>query len=81
VGFTNVINLVIDNHAQWFVMVSGALNLVQDPVNYQNFLKMGVDEKNIMVAGHWIPRDVVNNIPVDSTRRIARISMGYREIY
>jgi len=78
-GFTNVINLVIDNHAQWFVVVPGALNLVQGPVNYQNFLKMGVDEKNIRVAGHWIPRDVVNNIPVDCTRRIARASMGFGE--
>lgn len=30
-GFTNVINLVIDNHAQWFIIVPGALNLVQGP--------------------------------------------------
>lgn len=71
-GFTNVINLVIDNHAQWFVVVPGCLNLVQGPVNYQNFLKMGVDEKNIQLAGHWIPRDLVVNIPDDCARRIAR---------
>lgn len=72
-GFTNVINLVIDNHAQWFVVVPGCLNLVQGPVNYQNFLKMGVDEKNIQLAGHWIPRDLVINIPDDCARRIARV--------
>ena len=28
-GFTKVINLVIDNHAQWFIVVPGAINLVQ----------------------------------------------------
>lgn len=72
-GFKNVINLVIDNHAQWFVVVPGCLNLVQGPVNYQNFLKMGVDPRNIQLAGHWIPRDLVNNIPTDCERRIARI--------
>ena len=71
-GFTNVINLVIDNHAQWFVVVPGCLNLVQGPVNYQNFLKMGVSPKNIQLAGHWIPRDLVLNIPDDCARRIAR---------
>lgn len=71
-GFTNVVNLVIDNHAQWFVVVPGCLNLVQGPVNYQNFLKMGVDSANIQLAGHWIPRDLVLNIPDDCQRRIAR---------
>eukprot|EP00557_Chaetoceros_sp_GSL56_P001573 CAMPEP_0176501172 /NCGR_PEP_ID=MMETSP0200_2-20121128/14010_1 /TAXON_ID=947934 /ORGANISM="Chaetoceros sp., Strain GSL56" /LENGTH=548 /DNA_ID=CAMNT_0017900023 /DNA_START=57 /DNA_END=1700 /DNA_ORIENTATION=+ len=72
-GFTNVINLVIDNHAQWFVVVPGCLNLVQGPVNYQNFLKMGVTPENIQLAGHWIPRDLVLNIPKDCERRIARV--------
>jgi hypothetical protein len=71
-GFTNVVNLVIDNHAQWFVVVPGCLNLVQGPVNYQNFLKMGVDPKNVQLAGHWIPRDLVMNIPQDCERRIQR---------
>jgi len=76
-GFTNVINLVIDNHAQWFVVVPGCLNLVQGPVNYQNFLKMGVDVGSIQLAGHWIPRDVCVNIPKDCTRRIARAMRGF----
>lgn len=75
-GFTNVINLVIDNHAQWFVVVPGCLNLVQGPVNYQNFLKMGVDTSNIQIAGHWIPRDLVTNIPTDCERRIQRAKSG-----
>lgn len=76
-GFRNVINLVIDNHAQWFVVVPGCLNLVQGPVNYQNFLKMGVDSKNIQLAGHWIPRDLVLNIPSDCSRRIERARAGF----
>ena len=75
-GFKNVINLVIDNHAQWFVVVPGCLNLVQGPVNYQNFLKMGVDSKNVQLAGHWIPRDLVLNIPDDCKRRIERARSG-----
>ena len=41
-GFTKVVNLVIDNHAQWFIVVPGAYNLVQGPSNYHNLLRMGV---------------------------------------
>jgi len=77
-GFKNVINLVIDNHAQWFVVVPGCLNLVQGPVNYQNFLKMGVDPANIQIAGHWIPRDLVMNIPSDCELRIQRAKSGFK---
>lgn len=38
----HVINLVIDNWAQWFVVVPGAINLVQGPSNYEALLRMGV---------------------------------------
>ena len=75
-GFKNVINLVIDNHAQWFVVVPGALNLVQGPSNYHSFLKMGVPEKDLAIAGHWIPRDLVEGIPDACARRIARRKAG-----
>jgi len=75
-GFTNVINLVIDNHAQWFVVVPGALNLVQGPSNYHSFLKMGVPEDQLALAGHWIPRDLVEGIPDACARRIARRKAG-----
>lgn len=71
-GFTNVINLVIDNHPQWFVVVPGCLNLVQGPVNYQCFLKMGVSPDNLQLAGHWIPRQLVDNIDIDCHTRILR---------
>ena len=75
-GFKNVINLVIDNHAQWFVVVPGALNLVQGPSNYHSFLKMGVPEKDLALAGHWIPRDLVEGIPDACARRTARRKAG-----
>lgn len=71
-GFENVINLVIDNHAQWFVVVPGALNLVQGPSNYHAFLRMGVPAKDLAVAGHWIPKDLVEGIPAACARRRAR---------
>jgi len=71
-GFTNVINLVIDNHAQWFVLSPNCLNLVQGPSNYHSFLNMGVPAELVALAGHWIPKDLVDNIPLDCRRRIAR---------
>eukprot|EP00804_Cyclotella_cryptica_P024025 CCRYP_007267-RB/>CCRYP_007267-RB protein AED:0.05 eAED:0.05 QI:236/1/1/1/0.66/0.75/4/465/519 len=75
-GFKNVINLVIDNHAQWFVVVPGALNLVQGPSNYHSFLKMGVPEECLALAGHWIPRDLVEGIPQTCLWRIDRRKDG-----
>lgn len=71
-GFTNVINLVIDNHAQWFVVVPGALNLVQGPTNYAQLLRMGVPPKEIQIAGAWIPCDLVDNLNRDCNARITR---------
>ena len=71
-GFTNVINLVIDNHAQWFIVVPGAHNLVQGPSNYHNLLRMGVPPERLTLAGHWIPKDLVDNIEADCAARVAR---------
>lgn len=71
-GFTNVINLVIDNHAQWFIVVPGALNLVQGPSNYHSLLRMGVPPEEIQLVGAWIPKDLVVNIPTDCAARKAR---------
>lgn len=75
-GFKNVINLVIDNHAQWFVVVPGCLNLVQGPSNYHSFLKMGVPEECLALAGHWIPRDLVEGIPETCRWRVERRKAG-----
>ena len=71
-GFTKVINLVIDNHAQWFIVVPGAYNLVQGPSNYHNLMRMGVPADRLVLAGAWIPKDMVDNIDSDCTRRIER---------
>jgi len=80
-GFTNVINLVVDNYAQWFLVVpgDGVLNLVQGPVNYQNFLSMGVSSSPevLQIAGHWCPHELVTNIPGDCKRRIDRATAGF----
>lgn len=72
VGFTNVVNLVIDNHPQWFLTVPKTLNLMQGPVNYESFLRMGVRPEECVWAGHWCPYDLVTNIPTDCQRRIDR---------
>jgi hypothetical protein len=50
-GFTNVVNLVVDNYPQWFLTVPRTLNIVQGPVNYQSFLKMGVRPNELQLAG------------------------------
>lgn len=72
-GFTNVVNLVVDNYPQWFLVVPKTLNLTQGPVNYQSFLKMGVPSNEVKLAGHWCPIELVQNINTDCQRRIARI--------
>mmetsp|Transcript_6054 Transcript_6054/g.10931 ORF Transcript_6054/g.10931 Transcript_6054/m.10931 type:complete len:598 (-) Transcript_6054:264-2057(-) len=72
-GFRTVINCVIDNHAQWFVVVPGALNLVQGPGNYMKLRKLGVPAADLRVAGHWCPAELVNNIPDDCAARIAEL--------
>ena len=46
-----VINLVIDNLAQWFIVVPGAYNLVQGPSNYHNLMRMGVPANKLILAG------------------------------
>lgn len=79
-GCPKILNLVIDNHPQWFVVAPGALNLVQGPRNYYGFLRkfeeglLATDQadRNVALAGHWIPKAMVENIPRDCDRRIRR---------
>ena len=54
----------------------GVLNLVQGPSNYHSLLKMGVPEKDLALAGHWIPRDLVEGINDACARRNARRKAG-----
>ena len=76
-GFTNVINLVVDNYPQWFLVVPKMLNVVQGPVNYQSFLRMGVKPSELKLAGHWCPKELVSNIKTDCERRITRAKKGF----
>jgi len=71
-GFTKVINLVIDNLAQWFIVVPGAYNLVQGPSNYHNLMRMGVPADRLILAGGWIPKHLVDAIESDCNGRIER---------
>ncbi|MEM7184397.1 MAG: hypothetical protein AAF518_26100 [Spirochaetota bacterium] len=72
-GQKKVIHLVPDNYPQYYIIVPGALNLVQSPASYMKFLEMGVPESELMVAGHWISRDIMVNLQADTEARIKRI--------
>lgn len=78
-GFTNVVNLVVDNYPQWFLTVPNAMNFVQGPVNYHSFMRMGVSPKELHLAGNWNPHDMVTNIPKDCANRIKRCEEGLTE--
>jgi hypothetical protein len=75
-GFEVVINCVIDNWAQWFIVVPGALNLVQSPSLYMALRKMGVPASDLRYAGHWVPASLVDNIPSDCAIRASRAADG-----
>mmetsp|Transcript_34449 Transcript_34449/g.90938 ORF Transcript_34449/g.90938 Transcript_34449/m.90938 type:complete len:542 (+) Transcript_34449:94-1719(+) len=72
-GFETVINLVIDNYPQYFVLVPGALNLVQSPSYYSKLLNMGIPSNHLRYAGHWVSRDIAKFAASDSQARIARV--------
>ncbi|KAJ1462384.1 hypothetical protein M885DRAFT_431047 [Pelagophyceae sp. CCMP2097] len=76
-GSKTILNLVIDNHPQWFVITPKAHNLVQGPRNYIGLSKMlgGVkDATTLTLAGHWIPQDLVVNAEADAAWRSSRAS-------
>jgi len=69
-----VVNLVIDNHPQWFVVAPTAVNLVQGPRNYLGFIaKTGRVDGNLRLAGHWIPQELVTSAEADANLREARL--------
>jgi len=59
-----------------FPRCTGAYNLVQGPSNYHNLLRMGVPANRLVLAGHWIPKDVVDNIEFDCELRKERTKAG-----
>jgi len=72
-GFETVINLVIDNFPQYFVLTPGAMNLVQSPSYYSKLLNMGIPPTHLQYAGHWVSRDIAKFATPDSEARIFRI--------
>mmetsp|Transcript_94691 Transcript_94691/g.203317 ORF Transcript_94691/g.203317 Transcript_94691/m.203317 type:complete len:531 (-) Transcript_94691:58-1650(-) len=71
-GFKTVINLVFDNYPQYFVLVPGALNLVQSPSYFDKLLDMGVPARSLRLAGHWVSSDLCTHAVEDSEARMAR---------
>ncbi|CAE7783713.1 CIPK28 [Symbiodinium sp. CCMP2456] len=71
-GFKHVINLIFDNLPQYFVLVPGALNLVQSPSYFDKLLDMGCPAKSLRLAGHWVSSDLCINAVADSKSRIER---------
>jgi hypothetical protein len=63
-GYENVINLVIDNYAQWFSHARSSQSRPRThQLKYHNFLTMGIPPSQLQLTGHWIPRELVDNIP------------------
>lgn len=72
-GFKNVINLIFDNYPQYFVLVPGAINLVQSPSYFDKLLDMGCPSSSLRLAGHWVSSDLVLNAIPDSKARLSRL--------
>ncbi|HMW05921.1 MAG TPA: hypothetical protein PK079_10585 [Leptospiraceae bacterium] len=72
-GFKNVIHLIPDNFPQYYLLVPGAMNLVQSPASYHKFIDMGVPKENLQIAGHWVSEPIVTNVEADSKARLERI--------
>lgn len=69
-GFKKVINLVVDNHAQHFNAVPGAINAVQAGALGVAYAKLGYQT---VLAGHWVGKRLVDGIRSDTARRMQRI--------
>lgn len=49
---------------------------LQGPTNLAQLLKMGVPADELRLVGHWIPKDLVNNLDSDCAARIERATKG-----
>lgn len=72
-GFKTVINLIFDNYPQYFVLVPGAINLVQSPSYFDKLLDMGCPSHSLFLAGHWVSSDLCINAVPDSKARLGRL--------
>ena len=71
-GFEKVLNLIPDNHPQYYLLTPGSCNIVQTESAKQKFIKMGVSENEIESVGHFVPHDLAIHIEGDSQTRIDR---------
>jgi hypothetical protein len=71
-GFERVVNLVVDNYPQHFLLVPGALNLVQSPGNHTQLLQLGMPPESLATAGAWVSHGIAANAVSDSALRIER---------
>ncbi len=71
-GFERVVNLVVDNYPQHFLLVPGALNLVQSPGNHTQLLQLGMPPVSVAWAGSWVSHAIATKAEADSAVRIQR---------
>ena len=71
-GFERVVNLVVDNYPQHFLLVPGALNLVQSPGNHTKLLQLGMPPESVAWAGSWVSHAIASKAIEDSEVRIQR---------
>jgi hypothetical protein len=73
-GFERVVHLVPDFHPQPFLYAPGALNLVQGSPAREAMLELGVPEREVETAGHWVPREIARSVASDAAARLARLT-------
>ncbi|MDX1960613.1 MAG: hypothetical protein SFU98_18725 [Leptospiraceae bacterium] len=78
-GFEKVVHLIPDNYPQHYLLVPGAMNLVQSPASYIKFIEMGVPKENLHVAGHWVSHKIAANAIEHSNYRNERAAKKFRK--
>jgi hypothetical protein len=80
-GTRRVVHLIPDNYPQYYLLVPGAINLVQSPASYMKFLEMGVPRDSLAVAGHWVSHKLSSQAISMSEQRMARSEKKLRKRY
>ena len=57
---------VLPTLVRYFVLVPGAINLVQSPSYFDKLLDMGCPSHSLFLAGHWVSSDLCINAVPDS---------------